>query len=224
MQNETSKTRSLKVAFLLDPTSLTNLQTLLSELQGIIEYRVKFSDGTTIKYDMDEIIGQPNAGRKSIVGFTVSVEGQPGQSMFLTMRGDPEPSVEYTLKGIQRDVVYFADKLDDWIASCTRRYSLFYDSNFGVLLAVGLFALPVSLTSRVAAVYSPKGSDWRSYLPAATFVGVSVAEYWALKLFPRATFAIGHGAKREQFFNVLRVSVLLALAVALVKEWLLRHL
>jgi len=224
MENETSKTRSLKVAFLLDPTSLKNLQTLLSELQGTIEYRVKFSDGTTIKYDMDEIIGQPNAGRKSIVGVTVSVEGQPGHSMFLTMRGDPEPSVEYTLRGVQRDVVYFADKLDDWIASCTQWYSPLYASNLGLLLVVGLFALPIFFANRVSQVFSPKGSDWHSYLSGATLIGVAVAEYWALKLFPRATFAIGHGARRNQLFGVIRVSVLLAVAVALLREWLVRHL
>jgi hypothetical protein len=154
----------------------------------------------------------------------VSVEGQPGHSTFLTMRGDPEPSVEYTLRGVQRDVVYFADKLDDWIASCTQWYSRFYASNLGLLLAVGLVWLPIFFANRVSQVFSPKGSDWHSYLAGVTFIGVALAEYWTLKLFPRATFAIGHGARRNQMFGVIRISVLLALAVALFKEWLMRHL
>jgi hypothetical protein len=223
MQNETSKTRSLKVAFLLDQTSLTNLQTLLSELQGTIEYRVKFSDGTTIKYDMDEIIGQPNAGKKFMVGIITSVAAE-GRSISLTMRGDPEPSVEYMMTGKQREVVYFADKLDDWIASCTQWYSPFYTSSLGLLVAVGVFALPIFLAGRVAAIFSPKGSDWHSYLSGAMLVGVAVAEYWALKLFPRATFAIGYGAKRDKLFSVIKVAVLLAIVVALVREWLVHHL
>ncbi len=224
MQNETSKTRSLKVAFLLDPTSLTNLQTLLSELQGTIEYRVKFSDGSTIKYsDVEEIITQPNAGTKSIVSVMTSVEGE-GRSIFLGMRGDPEPSVEYTVAGMQSDVFNLADSLDNWIASCTQWYSPFYASNFGLLLAVGVIASPLYLTGRVAKVFPAKGSDWHSYLPAVTLVGVSVAEYWVLKLFPRATFAIGYGTKRDKLFSVIKVSVLLAIVVALVREWLLHHL
>jgi len=166
MQNETSKTRSLKVAFLLDLANLRTLQALLSEIKGSLEYKVKFSDGSTTKYgDMDEITGLPNTGKKFITAILASVEGKPGHSMFLTMRGDPEPSVEYTLTGGQRDVGYFADKLDDWIASCTQWYSPFYASNLGVLLAIGLFTFPVYLASRVAAVYPPKGSDWHSYLP-----------------------------------------------------------
>jgi hypothetical protein len=223
MQNETSKTRSLKVAFLLDPESIRRLHALLVEINGPIEYRVKFDDGTTIKYDMDEIIGQPNAGNKFIIGILTSVTGE-GRSISLTMRGDPEPSVEYTMNGIQQDVVYFADKLDTWIASCTQWYSPFYASSIGILLVIGLFALPIFLAGRVAAVFSPKGSDWHSYLSGATLIGTAVAEYWILKLFPRATFAIGHGARRNQLFGVIRVSVLLAIAVALVREWLVHHL
>jgi len=225
MENETSKTRSLKVAFLLDPPSLRNLQTLLSEIKGSPEYKVKFSDGSTIKYgEVDEIAALPNAGKQLIVSVITTVEDGQGHSVFLTMRGDPEPSVEYTLTGGQRDVFNLADSLDNWIASCTQWYSPFYASSLEALLWVGLIALPIYLTSRVSRVYSPKGTDWHSYLPMATIIGVSVAEYWALKLFPRATFAIGYGAKRDQLFSVIRISVLLAVAVALVREWLMRHL
>jgi hypothetical protein len=225
MENDTSKNRQLKVAFLLDPDDLRNLQTLSSEIQGAIEYRVKFSDGSTIRYgDVDEIITQSNAGEKFIVAVTVSVDGESGRSLFLTMRGAPEPSVEYILAGTQRDVGYFSDKLDDWIASCTQWYSPFYASNLGVLLALGLFSLPIFFAGRVAKVFPPGKGDWHSYLSGVTLFGGWVVEYWVLKLFPRATFAIGYGAKREKFFNVIRVSVLLAIAVALLREWLGRHL
>ena len=225
MLNETSKTRSLKVAFLLDPANLTSLQTLLSEIQGSLEYKVKFSDGSTTKYsDVAEILAQPNSAKRFISAITASVDGEPGCSLFLTMRGDPEPSVEYTVTGVQRDVGYFADKLDDWVASCTQWYSPFYASNLGVLLTIGIVALPVYLTSCVAKVFPAKGSGWHSYLPVVTLAAVSIAEYWALKLFPRATFAIGYGAKRDQLFRVLQVSVLLAVIVALLSEWLGRYL
>jgi hypothetical protein len=224
MENETTKNRPLKTAFLLDPPSLKSLQTLLAEIHGPVEYRVKFSDGTTVKYDdVEEVIGQPNAGTKSIVSIMTSVEGE-GRSAFLGMRGAPEPSVEYTLTGMQRDVIYFSEKLDVWIASCTQWYSTFYTSNLGLLLAVGVITLPVFFAGRVGKVFPPGKRDWHSYLAGMTLVGVAVAEYWTLKLFPRATFAVGYGAKRNQLFSVIRISVLLAVAVALVREWLMRHL
>ncbi len=225
MENETSKTRSLQVAFLLDPPSLRNLQTLLSEIKGSLEYKVKFSDGSTTKYsDVDEITKLSNAGKKCIVAIIASVEGRPGHSAFLTMRGDPEPSVEYTLTGGQRDVGYFADKLDDWIASCTQWYSTFYSSNVGLLVGVGLIALPIFLMVRMAKVFPSSKAGWQSYLPMITLIGVSVGEYWASKLFPRATFAIEYGARRNRLFSVIRVSVLLAIVITLLGDWLVQHL
>jgi hypothetical protein len=223
MQNETTKTRSLKIAFLLDPESLKRLQTLLSEIHGPVEYRVKFSDGSTVKYDVDEIISQPNAGDKFIVAVMASVEGE-GRSIFLGMRGDPEPSVEYTLAGVQQDVIYFADKLDDWIASCTQWYSPSYASNFGLLIAVVVIASPIFFADRVAKAFPPGTGDWHQYLPVVTLVCVGFAEYWILKLFPRATFAIGYGATRNRIFDVVKGSILLAIVVALVSEWLMHHL
>jgi hypothetical protein len=225
MENETSKTRQLKIAFLLDPESLRNLQTLLSEIEGTLEYKVKFSDGSTVKYfDMEEIIAQPNAGNKFIVALIASGEGLLGRSVFLTMRGDPEPSVEYTLTGVQRDVGYFSDKLDDWIASCTRQYSMFYSSSLGVVLAFCIVALPFFLAGRVTKAFPISTTHWQPYGSLATLVAVGAIEYWTLKLFPRATFAVGYGAKREQLFSGFRVSVLLAIAVGLGTEWLVRLL
>jgi hypothetical protein len=225
MENETSKTRSLKVAFLLDPDGLRSLQTLLSKIKGAREYKVKFSDGSTIKYgDVDEITKLPNAGSKFIVSIIASAEDEWGHSIFLTMRGDPEPSVEYTVTGTQSDVFNLADSLDNWIASCTQWYSPAYASNLGVLLAFGFLFFPIFLASQVAKVFPPKGPDWHSYLPAVMAISAYAAEYWAVKLFPRATFAVGYGAKRNQFFSVIRLAVLLALAVKLLGDWLVRHL
>jgi hypothetical protein len=197
---------------------------LLSEIHGPVEYRVRFSDGSTVKYlDVEEIVSQPNSGTRSIVSVISSVEGD-GRTAFLGLRGDPEPSVEYTLSGIQRDVMYFADKLDDWIASCTQWYSRFYTSNLGSLIAVIVIALPIYFASRVEALYSPKGSAWHPYVMVLTLAGVGYVEYCVLKLFPRATFAVGYGARRNHWFGVIRVSVLLATAVALFRAWLVRHL
>jgi hypothetical protein len=224
MENEATKNRPLKVAFLLDATSLRSLQALLSEIIGPIEYRVKFSDGSTIKYgDVEEIIAQPNAGTKCIVGVISSVEGE-GRSIFLGMRGDPEPSVEYTVAGMQSDVFNLADSLDNWIASCTRWYSPFHASNLGLLLAAFFLALPFYVTGHFNHAYPPNENEWQPYGSIAVLIAVFATEFWTLKLFPRATFAVGYGAQREKLFNVIRISVLLALAVALFKEWLVRHL
>ena len=118
-----------------------------------------------------------------------SVEAE-GRSAFLGMRGDPEPSVEYTLMGGPRDVIYFSEKFGDWIASCTQWYSPFYTTNLGLLLAVVVIALPLFFAGRVATVYPSGKGDWHAYLTLVTLFGVGVAEYWTLKLFPRVRHSL----------------------------------
>jgi hypothetical protein len=59
--NDASKTRTSNVAFLVDADALRNLENnILSEVKGTLEYKVKFSDGSTIKYaDADSIVSSP---------------------------------------------------------------------------------------------------------------------------------------------------------------------
>jgi hypothetical protein len=223
MENQSVKERAFKNAFLIDPSNLKTLQTILSKVSSLVEYRVRFSDGTTVRYnDIEQVISQSNAGEKSFVSFGASVEGE-GASLLLTMRGDSDSS-EYKLAGVESRVDHLAKNLDGWIASCTQWYSVFYTSSLSLLLAFVCFIVPIFLANRVANIYPPGKGDWHSYLPAFTLVSVSVAEYWILRLFPRATFALGYGARRNQMFNVIRISVLLAILVGWLKDWLLHLL
>jgi hypothetical protein len=225
MENEASKTRSMDIAFLVDSDNLRGLEKLLGEIKGALEYKVKFSDGSTIKYpNIEDIIAQPNSGKRFIVSILASVEGHAGQSAFLTLRNDPEPSVEYTISGPQRNVIYFADKLDDWIASFRQWYSAFFSSRLGALAALAAFVLPLFLADKIQYLF-PANKSW---MPPTTIVVVAVAEYWTFKLFPRATFAIGQGARRHQFFSMIRTTVLagfvISLLASVLANWLTRHL
>ena len=100
---ETSKERSLDMAFLIDPESLRLLEELLEEGKGPVEYKVKFSDGSTVRYSSaHEVVKQPNSDKRFIVSIISSVEGRNRLSAFITVRDDPAPSVEYTINGPQR--------------------------------------------------------------------------------------------------------------------------
>ncbi len=225
MENEASKTRSMDIAFLVDSETLTGLEKLLCEVKGALEYKVKFSDGSMVKYDdIVDVIGQPNSNKRFIVSILASAEGHAGHSAFLTMRNDPEPSVEYTISGSQRNVIYFADKLDDWIASSRQWYSAFFSSRLGALAALAALALPLFLANKSEILY-PAGKSW---LPLTTMIVVGLAEYWTFKLFPRATFALGHGARRHQLFSYIRNTVLAGFAISVLASvfanWLTKHL
>jgi hypothetical protein len=225
MENEGSKNRTIDIAFLVDSENLQSLEKLLSEIKGERDYKVKFSDGSTIKYsEVDDVLGQPNSDKRFIVSLLASVEGNTGQSAFVSMRNDPEPSVEYTINGPQRNVIYFADKLDDWIASSKQWYSVFYSSRLVLLPVIGAFILPFYLSDKAETLFPAQ----KSWIGLTTIVAVIAAEIGFFKLFPRGTFTIGYGTKRHQMFNYVRsgliVTFVLSIIAGLITNWLSGHL
>jgi len=227
MQNEATKTRSQNMAFLVDADFLQRMETVLGELKGTLEYNVQFSDGTTVKFPkVKDIIGQPNSSECRIVSIIAGVEGQNGHSAYLTMRHQPSPSVEYTVTGPQRDVIYFAAKLDELVASSRQWYSWFFSSGIGFLVGCAAVLGPLVVWDTlyrhffVGLASKGKAPGWL----ALTGIGAMWAiEYGVSKLFPRGTFAIGHGLKRHKEITGLRIGVLGAFAVSVLADWVLRH-
>ncbi len=120
MKYEALKERSLKIAFVVNGDLLRRLATVLGEVSSNLEYTVKFSDGTSVRYpDVEDIIKLPNSSEHSIVSLIAGTPEGTEQTAYVTLRkSDPEASsVEYTISGQQSKVVYFASQLDDWIAA-----------------------------------------------------------------------------------------------------------
>ena len=234
MKNEASKTRSLDIAFVVTPDHLKGLAAILGETSDALEYTVKFSDGTSVRYDkIEDVIGKPNSDEKSIVSLIAGTGGENAKSAFVNFKKDSSPSLEYTIYGTQHDVIYFADQLDDWVAGTRQWYSPFFSgpsnpSGAGVVLFFVAIFLPIYVwdhISRLSAVLGKGGSYQWIALPA--MIAMWVAEYFIFQLFPRGTFAIGQGEKRHQFFIYVRRTVIFGSLLSVVTRvlWVLftRH-
>jgi hypothetical protein len=243
MRTEASKTRAFELAFLVDPEQLRQLERILRQVGDSLEYQVKFSDGHTLQYhDLGEVLKQPNSRARSIVSVIAGVTGRGKQSAFVVLKDKPvqssysplgdrpstPPSVEYTVNGTQKDVIYVGDKLDEWISGIRQWYSIF-DRGIPLLLLVGAIILgPIWLWNSASPhLFSSaflKSHDW---LQGAIVVSLWVTIYWTFKLFPRATFAVGQGSQRHQFFTYLRNGVLgaflLSVLASLIANWMTRH-
>jgi hypothetical protein len=218
MKNEASKTRSLDIAFVVTPDLLKRLAIILEETSDVLEYTAKFSDGTSVHYDkIEDVIEQPNSDERSIVSLIAGTAGENMKSAFVNLKENDSPSLEYTINGAQRDVIYFADQLDDWVAAVRQWYSPFFSgpsnpSGPSLILFITLVGLPLFLCARVAKAYPAtlgKGAPYQ-WLLLVGLAGLGVAEYWILKLFPRGTFSIGQGERRHQFLVYIRRSVIFA--------------
>ena len=80
---KTTKERSLDMAFLIGPENLKQLEELLAEVNGPqwtevqypVEYKVKFSDGSTVTYfSAREVSKQPNSDKRFIVSVVAGAE------------------------------------------------------------------------------------------------------------------------------------------------------
>jgi hypothetical protein len=234
MKNEASKTRTLDIAFVVTPELLKQLAVILGETSDTLEYTAKFSDGTSVHYDkIEDVLGQPNSDERSIVSLIAGTADEAVKSAYVNLKKNDSPSLEYTINGAQRDVIYFADQLDDWVAAVRQWYSPFFSgpsnaSGAGAVLLLAAVFLPLYAwdhISRLSGALGKGGSYQWIALPALTVM--AVAEYWILKLFPRGTFAIGQGEKRHQFFIYIRRTVivgsLLSVVIRVLWVWLAKY-
>jgi hypothetical protein len=221
MDNRATRERSLHVAFVLTPDLLKRLATVLGEASKNVEYTVKFEDGTSVDYrDVDEILEQTNSTRRWIVSIIAGSQGEgiPSAYVVLKSAGD-SPTVEYTVSGPQRNVIYFADQLDDWIAAIRQWYSPFLSQAGGFFLLFVAIFLPIYAWRHTAqlifgeAVRDAKSQSW---IQSVSIVGLWFVEYWIFRLFPRGTFAIGRGATHHQLLTTVRWVVVVGLIVSFV--------
>lgn len=239
MKTEASKTCSFAIAFVADSEHLRQLQNMLREVGESLEYQVKFSDGSTRQYrDIEEVLKEPNARARAIVSFSAGVKGRSKQSANIVLstlvpnstdEGLRSPSVEYNINGTHKDVGFWGPKLDEWVAGIRQWYSLFYHGVLlFVLMAVVIGGPPSLWKSASPHLLSEAFLKAHSWLGAIFLISSWAAIYWLFKLFPRATFAIGQGARRHHFVQYLRTSVLVAFGVSvlasLLANWLTRHI
>jgi len=215
MKYEASKTRTLDIAFVIDAALLRRLSVILSEASKKLEYTVKYSDDTSVHYhDVEEVIGQPNSNERSIVSLIAGPADENGKSAYVNLKKNDSPSLEYTINGVQRDVIYFADQLDDWVAAVRQWYSPFFSgpstpSGAGIVLLIAAGFLPIYVWDYISKLFGvlQKGGTYQ-WVALPAMIAMWVAEYFILKLFPRGTFALGQGERRHQFFIYVRRTVL----------------
>jgi hypothetical protein len=234
MRNEASKTRTLDIAFVVNAELLRRLAEILGETSHELEYTAKFSNGTSVRYDdIEEVIGQPNSDQRSIVSVIAGTGDEKSKSAYVVLKRTDSPSVEYTINGSQRDVIYFADQLDDWVGAIREWYSPFFSSPSGVsgagtILLFVVVMLPLYAwehLSRFSGSLGKGGSYQWVALPI--LLAMWVTEYYVLQLFPRGTFAIGRGEKNHRFVVYFRNTVLVGLILSVVggilANWITNH-
>jgi len=226
---QATKIRPLDIAFVLDAKSLEQLATILSEAALYLQYTITFADGTTVRYPVvKEVIEQPNPTNNAIVSLIAGTPTEEAQSCYIVFRSKPAPTLEYTINGPQERVVYLSHKFDQWIETIRQGYSILYRPAVAwLILAVAIYS-PIFLWDHVVSHFLlnvPATGSW-----VKSLFSLGLWAFWILvatTLLPKATFALGQGARRHQTIKNIRASlsytIPLAIAGSLVAAWLHDH-
>jgi hypothetical protein len=220
MEYPASKTRALDIAFVVDADTLKRLAAILGGMSAPLEYTVKFSDGTSVRYDnIEDVIGQPNSSKRSIVSLIAGTADEKVKSAYVNLKKTSSPSLEYTINGTQHDVIYLADQLDDWVAAVRQWYTTstapggFYLVFLAILLPLFIGAFLGLLKVDVQQQLDVQHSLGFFALALVLYV----VEYFIFLLFPRGTFAIGRGKERHRFNTYARRAVAVMIAGVVVR-------
>jgi hypothetical protein len=227
MDYPATKNRPMKVAFVLDAEAIRRLSVLLDEAgksarQQIVgpdvpQYTVQFADGVSVPFrDVEEVIGQSNASDRPIVSLTAATQRGFAEGAYVVLRGEPDPTIEYTIRGPQKDVIYLGAKFDEWISSITQRYPTFFLREHSSMTLIAATFAPVILIAYFVLHFFPQQTAHASWTKLAVLVGAWILEAWSVRLFPTATFAIGHGKDRYEALKKLRVFVLVSIPFGVV--------
>jgi hypothetical protein len=206
------------------------LATVLGESGRDLQYTVTWADGTSVPYpDIEEVVQQPNSKENPIIALIAGTPQEASQSAYIVFKKNPEPTVEYTINGPQHKVVYLAHKLDEWVSTTRQWYSIFSQS-YAILTFMAAFAAPIVLWNYGVSHFFPnlpKDGTPEPWQKSVWILSLWVLEIFSTKLFPKATFAIGQGAKRHASIKSLRSTLLWvipsSLVLSVIASWVYDH-
>ena len=235
----TTKSESFKSAFRVDPDALRRLVGLLDnevlrqiELskyrERVIEYVVELSDGSNLSTtDLEEVLNLENARRRHITA--VSLATPYADSIRATVKlSNDSPPITYNLRGDDKEVVSLSSKLDEHLTGLRQWYSVVARySLFGLLAALSALVFFAAYVFLLADVVFPNlvtdggASEADESRIQGTFIAATISVYvlaflldrLRTLLFPRATFAVGQGAKRDKTLSGLRVGAITVVAI-----------
>lgn len=220
---ETSKTREKKVAYLLNEKKLKELQNILNPLSEDLVYEVSCIEGTTIKFtSLDEFLRYPNRKTKQYKRIEIRTPYSITETVSIIFSNNPYQSITYRVSGEEDKVDSYSVKIEDFLVSLKRWYSMLSTNAF-VSISMGSIFLVVLMNSMLSTFHS-----LRSINPfiAAVFAipCFYIYDKTRLFLFPVASFELGDGVERVRLKDNIRNTVLVGVFLAAIVGFLVNQL
>lgn len=214
MSQKISKTRSFKIAYLLNQSGCQKIINILKEVSTDLNVEIECSDGSLIQYSStEELFNFTNSSSKQIQSLLITTPW--GKESHISVRFQSltyQAPIYYEISGDDKNVFYLSEKLDECIFTFRLWYTPFAFLDFvivlfgGILLFIytlliwSIFYLSSSNLSEVVGGGETKEDllikniIWLSF---GTLVLISIGiNFFRNKLFPFANFLIGEGINK----------------------------
>jgi hypothetical protein len=224
-----TKNKDTRLGFVVDSSALEELGRILDSANNEKEISVYLADGTSYEYNnIKDVLNLPNSKNRPIKKISFKTRFQEGMWALITLHGDtPFDTISYYLTGDEdKDVLYLADTIDEWICSIKPWYSQIATVNSFSFVSIWILAVYSVMLIMWVELATLKDFLERGMMPVPTPSGtvilvviVILAYTIRSKMFPVSTFAIGNGLQRhnriETWRKVFR-AVILAIIVGVI--------
>lgn len=192
-------------AFVLDAPALQKLDEIVIKDSGAVSYEVRLSDGTVLEpANLDDVLSLPNPETRQIRRITVSGPYRAPLHINLSVQDDSfDDTVNVSIRGEEKEVVFVSRELDDWVASISKDYGFIsITSTKTILVQMSMVAAGFLLFG------IPSDRHWgaKSQVVATIMGAVLIFMAFCRTLFrrwvfPIAIFAIGDGVRRRKIYE-----------------------
>jgi hypothetical protein len=192
-------------AIVLDEPALKKLDELMLKNSGAVSYEVRLSDGTNLEpAGLNDVLNLSNPENRRIRRISASGPYNAPLRVDLSVQDDSfDDTVNVSIRGEEKDVVYVSRQLDDWVGSISRKYGF-----VSIPKARNIFALLAMFYVALALFTIPSQFHWTqrsqfvsAFLGAMVILTAVCVIFFARTVFPIAIFAIGDGVRRRQLYE-----------------------
>jgi hypothetical protein len=165
---------------------------------------------------INELLAYPNWKNQSITALSLEAGSYNTLNLSVSLDAyDFKNSVTYQISGDLRSIEHYSRKLDQWVFSIRRWYSIFYLLSFLVVLLFTV--LTVCAIYMEVAMLGYVEQQWQIIIVVAMNVLLLILLLWATHIvFPLGEFAIGDGINRKRRRDSLAKFIAGPIALAIV--------
>ncbi|MFV8830574.1 hypothetical protein [Alkalihalobacterium sp. APHAB7] len=221
---EVTKNKDISIGYVINERKLIEIDSIFKEVSSDIEYSVSCLDGTSINFNsLDELISYPNRKEKQYTSISISNNYSSSIRISLTLSNRQYSTISYRVNGDEKEVDFYARKIEEVIYSLRQWYSFLSVPSFVVhVLFISIFSIIAALLLSSFGILTADTSIYIA-LPI-TIVNTFIYDKVRQNLFPVATFELGDGIDRAKFKNTLRAGILVSIFLTGIVGYLVNQL